>query len=132
MATIKIRRSTTASAVPGSLVTGEIAVNEADRALYYRKSDGTVASLVYPVPPVTYASQSISSLEGRTVLVNTNSIISGGLGATTIDLGNSGTLGMQITFVNTGSNTLTLQWGLGPVFLTRTFSAPMAVIAVYF
>ena len=39
---IKIKRSTTASSVPPSLVTGEIAINEADGKLYYRASTGTV------------------------------------------------------------------------------------------
>lgn len=39
---IKLRRSTTASAVPSSLVSGEIAVNEADGKLYYRATSGTV------------------------------------------------------------------------------------------
>ncbi len=39
---VKIKRSTTASSVPPSLVTGEIAINEADGKLYYRASTGTV------------------------------------------------------------------------------------------
>ena len=40
--TIRIRRSTTASAVPSSLLTGEIAINEADGIIYYRNSSGVV------------------------------------------------------------------------------------------
>ena len=40
--TIRIRRSTTASAVPSSLLTGEIAINEADGVIYYRNSSGVV------------------------------------------------------------------------------------------
>jgi hypothetical protein len=40
--TIRIRRSTTASVVPSSLLTGEIAINEADGIIYYRNSSGVV------------------------------------------------------------------------------------------
>jgi hypothetical protein len=40
--TIRLRRSTTASAVPTSLLTGEIAINEADGIIYYRNSSGVV------------------------------------------------------------------------------------------
>ncbi len=40
--TIRIRRSTTAAAVPSSLQTGELAINEADGIIYYRNSSGVV------------------------------------------------------------------------------------------
>ena len=40
--TIRIRRSTTASAIPTSLLTGELAINEADGIIYYRNSSGVV------------------------------------------------------------------------------------------
>jgi hypothetical protein len=40
--TIRIRRSTTAAAVPASLQTGELAINEADGIIYYRNSSGVV------------------------------------------------------------------------------------------
>ena len=38
----RIRKSTTAGNVPTSLVSGEIAINEADGKLYYRSPSGTV------------------------------------------------------------------------------------------
>ena len=43
--TVKILRSTTASAVPSSLASGQIAINEADGILYYRASSGAVTAL---------------------------------------------------------------------------------------
>ena len=43
---VRILRSTTAGAVPSSLVSGQIAVNEADGKLYYRAApSGTVTQL---------------------------------------------------------------------------------------
>ena len=43
---VRIRRSTTAAAVPSSLQSGEIAINEADGKLYYRAApSGTVTQL---------------------------------------------------------------------------------------
>ena len=43
--TTRILRSTTAGAVPASLVSGEIAINEADGKLFYRAASGTVTQL---------------------------------------------------------------------------------------
>lgn len=44
--TTRIRRSTTAGNVPSSLVSGEIAINEADGKLFYRAApSGTVTQL---------------------------------------------------------------------------------------
>ena len=43
--TTRIRRSTTAGNVPPSLVSGEIAINEADGKLFYRAASGTVTQL---------------------------------------------------------------------------------------
>jgi hypothetical protein len=40
--TVRILRSTTAGATPSSLVSGQIAVNEADGKLFYRATNGTV------------------------------------------------------------------------------------------
>ena len=48
MATVRILRSTTAAATPSSLVSGQIAINEADGKLYYRNSAGTVTSFAPP------------------------------------------------------------------------------------
>ena len=45
MATVRILRSTTASAVPSSLVSGQIAINEADGKLFYRNGSGVVTQL---------------------------------------------------------------------------------------
>ena len=42
MATVRILRSTTAAATPGSLVSGQIAINEADGVLFYRNGSGAV------------------------------------------------------------------------------------------
>lgn len=67
--TIRIRRSTTASAVPTSLLTGEIAINEADGILYYRNSSGSVTRFAGGAKSVvTYASQTLAQLAGSTVL----------------------------------------------------------------
>jgi len=46
VATVRIKRSNTASAVPASLADGEIAVNQQDGKLYYHTAAGGVASLV--------------------------------------------------------------------------------------
>lgn len=54
---IKIKRSTTASSVPPSLVTGELAINEADGKLYYRASTGTVTQF----GPALFASASTNT-----------------------------------------------------------------------
>ena len=42
--TVRILRSTTAGNTPASLVSGQIAVNEADGRLFYRASSGTVTT----------------------------------------------------------------------------------------
>jgi len=42
LATVRILRSTTAAATPSSLVSGQIAINEADGVLFYRSSAGVV------------------------------------------------------------------------------------------
>jgi hypothetical protein len=56
--TTRVRRSTTAAAVPSSLVPGELAINEADGKLYYRASTGTVTQF----GPALFASASDSRL----------------------------------------------------------------------
>jgi hypothetical protein len=43
--TIQFRRSSTPAAVPVSLVAGEIAVNRADKELYYLNADDEIVSL---------------------------------------------------------------------------------------
>ena len=45
MATVRILRSTTAGNTPTSLVSGQLAINEADGKLFYRASNGTVTLL---------------------------------------------------------------------------------------
>jgi hypothetical protein len=42
MATVRILRSTTPGAIPASLVSGQIAINEADSKLFFRNSAGAV------------------------------------------------------------------------------------------
>lgn len=126
MATIKIRRSTTASAVPSSLETGELAINEADGVLYYRKSGGTVAPLTPPQNSLTYGSQTTAQMVGRTVIVSTVSA------AVTITISSSEiSFGAQILFYASGSNSLTLSYGLGPVFNTKVVSGNTLCLAVY-
>lgn len=44
MSLVKLKRSTTTGAAPASLASGEIAINEADGKLFWRKSDNTVQS----------------------------------------------------------------------------------------
>lgn len=44
--TVKLKRSTTASAVPTGLVTGEIAINEADGRIFYRNTSGNSTEFV--------------------------------------------------------------------------------------
>lgn len=48
MATVRILRSTTAAAAPSALVSGQIAINEADGKLYYRNGAGTVTLFAPP------------------------------------------------------------------------------------
>ncbi len=45
MATVRILRSTTAGNTPPSLVSGQIAINEADGKLFYRNGAGAVTQL---------------------------------------------------------------------------------------
>lgn len=45
MATVRILRSTTPGNTPASLVSGQIAINEADGVLFYRASGGAVTQL---------------------------------------------------------------------------------------
>lgn len=53
---IQLRRSTTPSNAPSSLASGEVAVNEADQKLFYRRSsDNSVQSL-----DLTLASKTVS------------------------------------------------------------------------
>ncbi len=104
MATIKIRRSTTAGAVPSSLVTGELAINEADGVLYYRNSSGAVTPLTSATERViTYSSQTTAQMADRVVLFT-------GSTATTIQLDATAVpLGTVIRFVRTGTATLTVE-----------------------
>jgi len=57
MATVRIKRSNTASATPASLEDGEIAINQADGRLYYHTAAGGVGSLAggssYTLPTAT-------------------------------------------------------------------------------
>lgn len=115
MATIKIRRSTTAGAVPSSLVTGEIAINEADGNLYYRTSSGGV-SLLTPAAGqvITFSSQNTAQMAWKTVLVNASS-------ATTINLDPSLVpIGTRIQFVRTGSANVTISVLFGKFFAQTT------------
>jgi hypothetical protein len=51
---IKIKRSNTAGVVPATLVDGEIAINQADKKLFYRDSSGAVQSFsLVKIPPPT-------------------------------------------------------------------------------
>lgn len=104
MPTIKIRRSTTAGAAPSSLVTGELAINEADGVLYYRNSSGVVTPLVSAAERViTYSSQTTAQMAGRTVLF-------AGSTATTIQLDATAVpLGTIIRFIRTGTASLTVE-----------------------
>ena len=45
MNTIQMNRSTTAGVVPSSLEVGELAVNRADKELYYRNTTDQIVSL---------------------------------------------------------------------------------------
>lgn len=54
--TVRILRSTTAGNVPSSLVSGQIAVNEADGRMYYRSGSGTVAKFGSVEPYASTAS----------------------------------------------------------------------------
>lgn len=107
MATIKIRRSTTAGAVPSSLVTGEIAINEADGALFYRNSSGVVTRVVAPQQSVAYSGQSTASLIGRTVLCSGSTAVNISLAADS-----SIPTGATIQFVRTGAGNVSF-WADG-------------------
>lgn len=108
MATIRIRRSTTAGAVPSSLVTGEVAINEADGALYYRTSSGAVARFLSPQQGIVYASQATSALVGRTVLLTNSSSTT-----VTLDADSSIPNGSTIYFVRTGAGAVLFNSGAG-------------------
>lgn len=108
MATIKIRRSTTAGAAPTSLVTGELAINEADGALFYRNSGGTVSRLVSPQQSIAYSGQATSALIGRTVLVSNSTHTNIALDSTS-----SVPAGATIHFVRTGTSTVSFWPGSG-------------------
>lgn len=121
--TIRIRRSTTASAVPSSLLTGEIAINEADGVIYYRNGSGVVTeyrsriandSVTYaqaaPYTVTTYSSQTLSTLLGQLVLCASGS-------ATTITVPTNATtaisVGKRIDFVQTGAGQVTFAGASG-------------------
>ncbi len=136
--TIRIRRSTTASAIPSSLLTGEIAINEADGVIYYRNSSGVVteyrsrladSSVTYakcaPYTVTTYSSQSLSTLLGNLVLVNAV----GPVPVTITVPANATTaieVGRRIDFVQTGGAQITFSGASGvtvngtPGLRTRT------------
>ncbi len=51
---IKIKRSNISGVVPATLVDGEIAINQADKKLFYRDSSGVVQSFILvKIPPPT-------------------------------------------------------------------------------
>jgi hypothetical protein len=62
--TVRILRSTTAGNTPASLVSGQIAVNEADGRIYYRNGSGTVTPLPSIVSYATTASFPATGLAG--------------------------------------------------------------------
>jgi hypothetical protein len=64
---IKIKRSNTAGVVPTTLVDGEIAINQADKKLFYRDSLGVVQSFsLVKIPPPTLTNPTTTA---ETVLV---------------------------------------------------------------
>lgn len=123
MAVIKIRRSVTASAVPASLVTGELAINEADGVIFYRNASGAVteyrsrladSSVTYaktaPYTVTNYSGEALNLLLGHLVLVST------AIGLTITVPANSTVpieIGRRIDFVQTGTAQIAFQGGSG-------------------
>ena len=75
MATVRLYRSTTAGNVPASLVSGQVAINEADGKLFYRNGSGVVTQLA------TGGSGGVSSVAGRTGAVTLTSADVSGVAA---------------------------------------------------
>ena len=73
MATVRILRSTTAGNAPSSLVSGQIAINEADARLYYRTSGGAVAPLPSVVSYATTSSFPATGVAGLLFLASDTS-----------------------------------------------------------
>ena len=73
MATVRILRSTTAGNIPSSLVSGQIAINEADARLYYRTSGGAVAPLPSIVSYATTSSFPATGVAGLLFLASDTS-----------------------------------------------------------
>jgi hypothetical protein len=73
LATVRILRSTTAGNAPSSLVSGQIAINEADARLYYRTSGGAVAPLPSVVSYATTSSFPATGVAGLLFLASDTS-----------------------------------------------------------
>ena len=73
MATVRILRSTTAGNTPSSLVSGQIAINEADARLYYRTIGGAVATLPSIVSYATTSSFPATGVAGLLFLASDTS-----------------------------------------------------------
>jgi hypothetical protein len=140
--TIRIRRSTTAAAVPSSLLTGEIAINEADGIIYYRNASGVVTEYrsriadgdkgdiattgngaTWTIDPsaVTYdkcAPYTVTTFASQTLstLLGQLVLCAGGT-ATTITVPTNATtaiaVGRRIDFVQTGAGQVTFAGAVG-------------------
>lgn len=88
--TVRILRSTTAGNVPSSLVSGQIAVNEADGRLFYRSASGAVTAFSSIAPFATTASFPATGSSGVLYLASDSSRLFQFAGGVYVELGVSG------------------------------------------
>lgn len=88
--TVRILRSTTAGNVPSSLVSGQIAVNEADGRIFYRAASGTVTAFSSIAPFATTAAFPATGSPSVLYLASDSSRLYQFAGGVYVELGVSG------------------------------------------
>jgi hypothetical protein len=88
--TVRILRSTTAGNVPSSLVSGQIAVNEADGRLFFRSPSGTVTTFSSIASFATTASFPAVGLANVLYLASDTARLHQFVGGVYVEVGTSG------------------------------------------